>query len=511
MADSHSTTQPNTAIRIDPEFEALIRPLSAGERTQLEANLIAHGCRDALVVWQTEGEAVLLDGHNRFALCNAHSIPFTTVAADVNDRNEARIWIIQNQLGRRNLPIFTRGKLVLALKDALAAEAHERKRGGQGGVLLDSNLNQANGRTMETLAKQAGVSVGTLHMIETIVDEAPAPIIEQADADEISVNRAYNVVVALREAQPEVVETVAALGIDDPDSVRLFNEGSKAKRDWWDDIRYTGYIQLGDEQEAVPAKAGHAALKAAIELKRLMASALRRQQKQADMIAEIAALPDEYTPEIIHSDCLDVTWPTGAALVIADPPYGLTVGDTSGVREGKGDWDDLSYDELHTFNEAWIGRAIDALAEDGAILIFGTVHNIFSVGHVLKARGLYIVRDIVWNKPFVQRAVNDQSLVPSHELIIWARKGQRHTTNLTEITRDVWDIQPAAPFGHPTEKPAELIKRLISMTTNADDLVIDPFMGSGVTGAACRELKRRCFGVERDAHWHSIATQRAAG
>jgi len=508
MTSPDFITSPRNFIHIDPEFVAIIPALSADERAQLEANLFADGCRDPLVVWDTDDGPILLDGHNRYSICNAHDIPFTTISADVQDRAEARIWIIRNQLGRRNLSDFSRGRLALGLKDELAAQAKTRQ-GTRNDLNFDSNLNQS--RTMDTLADNAGVSVGTLHKIETVLEDAPQAIVEAAERGDISTHRAYLLTKALEHAPADVEDVVIRMGIDDPDTVALFCEGAKAGRDWWDDIRHTGYLQLGDEHEAVAATAGYAALKVAIEEKRKMAGSLRRQQKQADMIADMAALPDDYIPEITHADCLDIDWPAGAALVIADPPYGLTVGDSSGVRDGKGDWDEMPYDELHAFNEAWIDKALDALADDGALLIFGTVHNIFSVGHILKSRNVYIVRDIVWNKPFVQRAVNDQALVPSHELIIWARKGKRHTSNLTEVTRDVWDIQPAAPFDHPTEKPIELITRLIRMTTNADDLVIDPFMGSGVTGAVCRTMKRRCFGIEREERWYAIATQRTTG
>ncbi len=88
-------------IQIDPEFKSLIPPLGASEREQLEANLLASGCRDPLVVWK--GHNILLDGHNRYEICTSEGIDFKTVDLELPDRNAAHDWIISNQLGRRNL------------------------------------------------------------------------------------------------------------------------------------------------------------------------------------------------------------------------------------------------------------------------------------------------------------------------------------------------------------------------------------------------------------------------
>ena len=105
-------------IVIDPEFKSLIPPLSSEERAQLEENLLKEGCRDPLIVWR--GDNILLDGHNRFSICNQHDIPFYTVGIDLKDRQAAIFWIITNQLGRRNLNNYAisyfRGRLYNQLK-----------------------------------------------------------------------------------------------------------------------------------------------------------------------------------------------------------------------------------------------------------------------------------------------------------------------------------------------------------------------------------------------------------
>lgn len=89
------------------------------------------------------------------------------------------------------------------------------------------------------------------------------------------------------------------------------------------------------------------------------------------------------------------------------------------------------------------------------------------------------------------------------------RQGHRHTCNLAEITRDVWDIQPKSEYGHPTEKPEALIRRIILMASDPGDLVVDPFLGSGTTIAVAKQFKRRYWGVEQDERWWKITTERA--
>ena len=91
-------------IVVDPEFKALIPPLSVEERAQLEANLLADGCRDPLTVWaRAGGEQILVDGHNRYEICSAHGLDFNTVAMSFADREAAMDWMDANQLGRRNI------------------------------------------------------------------------------------------------------------------------------------------------------------------------------------------------------------------------------------------------------------------------------------------------------------------------------------------------------------------------------------------------------------------------
>ena|SRR2546426_1381663 len=139
-------------LTIDPEFHALCPPLSAEEYTQLEANLLAEGCQEPLVVWQEAG--VLLDGHNRYALCQAHALPFDVHARSLPSREDAINWIINNQLGRRNLTeeqkSYLRGKRY----------NREKKQGAR--TDITSPQNEVKSHTAERLAEEYHVAPATV-------------------------------------------------------------------------------------------------------------------------------------------------------------------------------------------------------------------------------------------------------------------------------------------------------------------------------------------------------------
>jgi hypothetical protein len=178
-------------VNIDPELQWLIPPLSEEEYTALETSLKAEGCRDALIVWGN----TLVDGHNRYKLCKANNIPFTTTEKHFIDRDDAKLWIIDNQLGRRNLTPFVRTELHLKKKDILAAEARKKvvevgKQTGRGNKKVGANSPQPLSRVREQIAKAANVGSNTVSRVETIIAKAPAPVIEKLRTGEVSINEA---------------------------------------------------------------------------------------------------------------------------------------------------------------------------------------------------------------------------------------------------------------------------------------------------------------------------------
>lgn len=195
-------------IKIDPEFQHLIPPLSTEEYSGLEQSLLDEGCRDALVVW----DGTLIDGHNRYEICKRHGIPFETVERFFANRDAAIEWIILNQFGRRNLPQHERARLALRLKPIMAKEARERQATSTGGSSpqLVPNLAQGGdkGKTREKLAQIAGVGHTTLDKVERIENEAPKPVRDASRRGEMSINAAYQVVQMEPEQQQEVASRI---------------------------------------------------------------------------------------------------------------------------------------------------------------------------------------------------------------------------------------------------------------------------------------------------------------
>lgn len=182
-----------TTIQIDSEFQALIPALTAEERQQLEANLRTNGgSRDPLVVWQ----GVLLDGHNRYEICEAHGLPYQVVEQSCADRNAAKVWIIRNQLGRRNLQPFQRGKLALLLEPLLAEEARVRMLAG----VKDPHVNSREGWTNTILGKEAGLGDQTMSRIRALDQHASDEVKTKLLQGKMSVNRAFKALGRTRSA-----------------------------------------------------------------------------------------------------------------------------------------------------------------------------------------------------------------------------------------------------------------------------------------------------------------------
>lgn len=188
-------------IRIDTEFKNLIPPLTAEEYAGLETSILEEGCRDALIVW---GD-ILIDGHNRYEICTRHNIPFEVTELYFKDRNEAIVWIIKNQFGRRNLPAYERARLALRLKPVIAEKAKETQ-----GMRTDicQNSDKSYIDTKKELATAAGVSHDTIAKVEKIESEAPQPVIEASRKNELSVNAAYQVTKMEPDQREEIAQRI---------------------------------------------------------------------------------------------------------------------------------------------------------------------------------------------------------------------------------------------------------------------------------------------------------------
>lgn len=176
-------------LKINESLEHVMPPLQVKELEGLKQLLLSEGCRDSLVVWKETGE--LVDGHNRYRICHENSIPFSYVEKSFASETEAKTWIINTQLGRRNVTDFVRCEQVLPLEDELKAEA--KKRQGQRNDLdnILVNLPKSNFHTRDKLAEMAGVSSRNFDKAKKLIQSADEDTKEKLRNGEISIHGAY--------------------------------------------------------------------------------------------------------------------------------------------------------------------------------------------------------------------------------------------------------------------------------------------------------------------------------
>jgi len=225
-----------------------------------------------------------------------------------------------------------------------------------------------------------------------------------------------------------------------------------------------------------------------------------------------------------QGDCLDILKtlkPKSVDLIFADPPYNLsgenfmTVKNGKPVKCDKGDWDKI--DNIHQFNLAWLEACVRVLKGSGTIWISGTLHNHPSIGIALKKLGLWIVNDVIWFKPNATPLLSRNRLVPSTELIWVASRDKKYyfdydkakELNGGKQMKNLWIMNAKRHItSHPTEKPEELLERIILLGSKEGDLVLDPFFGSCTTGVVAKRLKRNFFGIEIDKNYYRIGSDR---
>lgn len=172
---------------IDPEFRDLIPPLNEEELKLLEESLVADGCESPLIVWN----GVIIDGHNRYAICRKHDIPFSIQEKNFDTRKEVMLWMLRNQLGRRNLNNYQRSELALKFEPLFAHASEKRMLAGK---LVDPPQNSAegSGETRKQIAKMAGVSHDTIKKVKRLHEHADEETKSRLRRGEMTVNKAYN-------------------------------------------------------------------------------------------------------------------------------------------------------------------------------------------------------------------------------------------------------------------------------------------------------------------------------
>ena len=265
---------------------------------------------------------------------------------------------------------------------------------------------------------------------------------------------------------------------------------------------------------------------------------LRTARNTASAVADgEARLPID---TILVGDCIDHmnALPAGSVdLIFADPPYnlqlaeGLTRPDQSKVDAVDDDWDKFeSFAHYDDFTRRWLKAARRLLKPDGAIWVIGSYHNIFRVGTALQDLDYWMLNDIVWRKANPMPNFRGTRFTNAHETLIWAARSQksRVTFNYEAMKLSNDDTQMRSDWlfpictgserlkdesdgkVHPTQKPEALLFRILNATTKPGDVVLDPFFGTGTTGAVARKLGRHFIGIEREGAYVAAALKRLA-
>jgi len=244
--------------------------------------------------------------------------------------------------------------------------------------------------------------------------------------------------------------------------------------------------------------------------------------------------------QVLLGDCVQLMRmlpPASVHCVFADPPYNLQLRgelrrpDDSLVDGVDDDWDRFTdFATYDAFTHEWLAECRRLLRKDGTLWVIGAYHNIFRIGAILQDLGFWLLNDVIWRKANPMPNFRGRRFTNAHETLIWAARSQKSrvtfnyeamkTANDDTQMRSDWLFplctgaerlkDDADDKVHPTQKPEALLYRILTATSRPGDVVLDPFFGTGTTGAVARKLGRHFIGIERDETYVAAALKRLA-
>lgn len=249
---------------------------------------------------------------------------------------------------------------------------------------------------------------------------------------------------------------------------------------------------------------------------------------------------NQYLNKIVKGDCIEILkkLPDNSVdLIFADPPYNLQLQgelwrpNQTKVDAVNDDWDKfISFEDYDRFSQEWLKECRRVLKEDGTIWVIGSYHNIFRIGKIMQDVGFWVLNDILWIKTNPMPNFKGTRFNNAHETLIWAskHKDSRYTFHYKTMKAFNDDLQLRSDWYipicngrerlkdnggnkiHSTQKPEALLYRIIISTSNPNDIVLDPFIGSGTTGAIAKKLGRNFIGIEKEENYIKVANERIA-
>jgi len=430
-------------LKINPVFRDLIQPLTAEEFKQLEDNVLKDGIRDAIVVWND----TIIDGHNRYQLAQEHGLEFSVHEVNFESEDHAVLWIIDNQMGRRNLADFVKLELQQKRADVLyeqgrqvmsEASQEQTNRGNQykkveGLSTMDKpSKTEPAHNTRDIIAESLNWGTGKVARGQYVIKHAPEEVKQQLRAGDLSMNEAYN---AVKKQEKEI------------------NKNRRAE-----EIKNTIYTPVENVFKG-------------------------------SCIDHIQTLLDE---------SIDI--------VFTDPPYGvdfqLNAYNNNFSRKIKNDSDCNTAMQLLNNMLSLIKPKIKA---DGQLYIFCS-WQMYPIFANIITEHFEIHNLIVWNKMIMGMGDLSSNYGGMYELIIFAGNKREFTTRPKNIIECKFNDERF----HNAQKPVSLIKSILEITTRSGDFIYDPFLGSGSTAVAAKQCKLNFGGAEIDEQNYQITLKRLA-
>jgi DNA modification methylase len=420
-------------MQISKELEVLIPPLTSEEFKQLERNILEEGIRDPLVTWN----GILVDGHNRYRIATEYDIDFETVEKEFADMNAVKEWMVNNQLGRRNLPEFVRGELLSYVRDLLKDIGKEKlieigKNYGEGYKKEEglSIVDKPSHNTQKIFADKLGWSTGKTGMFDVVTKKAPEELKVKLRTGEVNIHQAY------KEIKKE-----------------------------------------------------------------------EKEQSKTQKAIEIIEKVYESNTNIFHGNCIEfikTIQDKSIDCLITDPPYGVDIqfgaydNQLSRKIENDGNIDDalLLLDEM-------LLEVKSKLKDNAHIYIFCN-WKIYPQFNAIISKHFQIKNLIIWDKLFMGMGDLKGNYSSSYEMIVFAGGNREFLSRPKNIIQCRFNDERF----HNTQKPVDLIKQLIENSTNVNETIFDPFLGSGSTVIAANQLKRNFIGCEIDEQNYKITLKR---
>lgn len=413
-------------IVIREDFKKLIPALTGEEYKQLEANILSEGIRDPLVVWN----GYLVDGHNRYTIATQHGLEYKTVSKEFKDGNAVKIWMIDNQNGRRNLTDGWKYKLQQIKKEILLEKGKENISANKGGTTTLSTIDKEAHNTRQEIAKALDWSTGKVAMADIVFKKATPELEEKILSNEVTINQAYK---EIKKEEHEQLKTKKAIEIIE----KVYENNCN--------IHY------------------------------------------GDCIEYIKSIEDK------SIDCM-----------ITDPPYGVDIQfgayDNQLSRKIA---NDANNEEALILLDKMLIEVKQKLKDNAHIYIFCN-WKIYPDFSKIISNHFQIKNVIIWDKLFMGMGDLKGNYSSSYEMIIFAGGNREFLNRPKNIIQCRFNDERF----HNTQKPIDLIKHLIENSTNVNELVFDPFLGSGSTVVASKQLKRNYIGCEIDEQNYKITLKR---